>query len=120
MKYMLVKLITPIVATFIWVLLITTIGQKNSFQLQWNFMISKNTQRPSILEHRAIAGTLVAVLNVGFHGFVRQRSGRSDGPLRAEFGHIADDSNRRLVMLPTNGGQSDQALVDSSKASGAT
>ena len=24
------------------------------------------------------------------------------------------------VMLPTNGGQSDQALVDSSKASGAT
>jgi hypothetical protein len=27
---------------------------------------------------------------------------------------------RRILMLPTNGGQSDQALVDSSKASGAT
>ena len=27
---------------------------------------------------------------------------------------------RPVVVLPTNGGQSDQALVDASKASGAT
>ena len=31
-----------------------------------------------------------------------------------------NDGRRSIVMLPTNGGQSDQALVDSSKASGAT
>ena len=40
MKYMLVKLIRPIVTTFICGLLITTIGQKNSFQLHMNLMIS--------------------------------------------------------------------------------
>ena len=33
MKYMLVKLMRPMVTTFIWGLLITTIGQKNSFQV---------------------------------------------------------------------------------------
>ncbi len=40
MKYMLVKLMSPIVTTFICGLLITTIGQKNSFQLHMNLMIS--------------------------------------------------------------------------------
>ena len=40
MKYILVKLIRPMVTTFIWGLLITTIGQKNSFQLHMNLMIS--------------------------------------------------------------------------------
>src|SRR4030095_16074306 len=40
MKYILVKLIRPIVATFIWGLLITTIGQKNACQLHMNLMIS--------------------------------------------------------------------------------
>src|SRR5258706_15653054 len=41
MKYMWVKLISPMETTFIWGLLITTIGQKNSFQFHINLMISR-------------------------------------------------------------------------------